>query len=153
MKEKEDFVEKMKLTNRKKKPKILKKKSSAHRPSIQSNYSVVSLSDVTEESIEVWRGLPEEIRADPALASFRKKHEKILGSKQFVDPKLRHDSSDYDPLPADDNYLSDEDSHSPGLKKINELTVIKISNSDGDDDAIEGPQEIIVKTMMTEAEA
>ncbi|KAL7044104.1 hypothetical protein ACKWTF_001784 [Chironomus riparius] len=152
MKEKDEGVEKMKLTDRKKKhPRFLKKKSSAHRPSIQSNYSVVSLSDVTEESIEVWRGLPEEIRADPALASFRKKHEKILGSKQFVDPKQRHDSSDYDPLPADDNYFSDDDSR--GLKKINELTVIKISNSDGDDDAIEGPKEIIVKTPMTEAEA
>lgn len=152
MKEKNDGVEKMKLTDRKKKPRFLKKKSSAHRPSIQSNYSVVSLSDVTEESIEVWRGLPEEIRADPALASFRKKHEKILGSKQFVDIKERHDSSDYDPLPADDNNFSDDDS--PGLKKINELTIIKISNSsDGDDDAIEGPKDTIVKNVMTEAEA
>lgn len=153
MKEKDDIAEKMKLTDRqKKKPRFLKKKSAAHRPSIQSNYSVVSLSDVTEESIEVWRGLPEEIRADPALASFRKKHEKILGTSQFADLKERHDSSDYDPLPADDNYFSDEER--PGLKKINELTIIKISNSDdGDDDAIEGPKDTNNKNAMTEEEA
>ena len=147
MKERDGGVEKMKLTDRKKKPRFLKKKNSAHRPSIQSNYSVLSLSDVTEESLEVWRGLPEEIRADPALASFRKKHEKIIGSKQFVDTKQRHDSSDYDPLPTDD--FSEEDS--PRLKKHNELTIIKISNSDGDDDAIEGPKDD--KIAMTEAEA
>lgn len=59
-----------------KKPRILqRKKKEAHRPSIASNYSVVSLSDVTEESLEVWRGLPEKIRDDPSLASFRRKHE------------------------------------------------------------------------------
>lgn len=145
MKEKDDTVEKMKLTDRKKKPRFLKKKS-PHRPSIQSNYSVISLSDVTEESLEVWRGLPEEIRADPSLASFRKKHEKILGSNsKFVEQKTRHDSSDYDPLPADDNYFSEEDS--PGLKKYNELTVIKISNED--DDAIEGPKDKENQNQMT----
>lgn len=42
-----------------------------------STVSVVSLSEVTEESLEVWRGLPEEIRHDPLMASFRKKEEKI----------------------------------------------------------------------------
>jgi hypothetical protein len=77
MREKDDNISKVKLTgqNKKKKPSMLKT-----RPSIQSNYSVVSLSDVTEESLEIWRGLPEEIKSDPSLASFRKKHEKLFGN-------------------------------------------------------------------------
>lgn len=65
-----------KITGHKKKPHYMKKKNN-QRPSIVSNYSVVSLSDVTEESLEVWRALPEKIRQDPSLASFRKKDERI----------------------------------------------------------------------------
>lgn len=61
-----DDSEKMKLSGRKKKPQFMKKKVAPHRPSIVSNYSVVSLSDVTEESLEVWRALPESIRQDPS---------------------------------------------------------------------------------------
>lgn len=71
-------MEKVNLTSRGKKPQFSKKKA-PHRPSIVSNYSVVSLSDVTEESLEVWRALPEKIREDPSLASFRRKNEKLLG--------------------------------------------------------------------------
>jgi len=56
-----------------------KKKKAPQRPSIVSNYSLVSLSDINEKSLEVWRGLPEEIRQDPSLASFKKKHERIHG--------------------------------------------------------------------------
>jgi hypothetical protein len=70
-------MEKVNLTSRGKKPQFSKK--SPQRPSIVSNYSVVSLSDVTEESLEVWRALPEKIREDPSLASFRRKNEKLLG--------------------------------------------------------------------------
>lgn len=70
-------MERMKLGH-KKKPQLMKKKA-AQRPSIVSNYSVVSLSDVTEESLEVWRALPEKIRQDPSLAPFRKKNERIHG--------------------------------------------------------------------------
>ena len=95
MKDKADALEKMKLqgssAGRKKKPIFLKKKlNSAHRPSIQSNYSVISLSDVTEESLEVWRGLPEEIRADPSLASVRKEHERLSGKKITFCDALDH---------------------------------------------------------------
>lgn len=61
-----DDMEKIKLSGRKKKPQFMKKKVAPHRPSIVSNYSVVSLSDVTEESLEVWRALPEKIRQDPS---------------------------------------------------------------------------------------
>jgi hypothetical protein len=49
----------------------------------------VSLSEVTEESLEVWRALPEKIRQDPSLASFRKKNEKLLGKHEInFDSKL-----------------------------------------------------------------
>lgn len=69
-------MEKVNLTSRGKKSHFSKNKAPP-RPSIVSNYSVVSLSDVTEESLEVWRALPEKIREDPSLASFRRKNEKL----------------------------------------------------------------------------
>lgn len=74
-----DDLEKISVNPRKKKPQFLKKKD-LQRPSIVSNYSTVSLSDVTEESLEVWRALPEKIRQDPSLDSFRKKNEKVHGN-------------------------------------------------------------------------
>lgn len=45
----------------------------------KSVYSLVSLSEVTEGALEVWRGLPEIIRQDPSLASFRQEHERLRG--------------------------------------------------------------------------
>lgn len=57
-----------------------KKKTLPKQASIRSNYSLVSLSDVTEKSLEVWQGLPDEIRKDPTLAAFKKKHEGIHGN-------------------------------------------------------------------------
>lgn len=45
----------------------------------KSVYSLVSLSEVTEGALEVWRGLPEIIRHDPSLASFRQEHERLHG--------------------------------------------------------------------------
>lgn len=75
----DDFdMKKMKLTDGKKLTKIISRKK-AHRPSVTSNYSIVSLSEVTEGSLQVWRTLPEKIRQDPSLASFRQEHERIHG--------------------------------------------------------------------------
>lgn len=71
-----DDIEKMAFGPPKKKFRV-KKKVDAKRPSMVSNYSVVSLSDVTDESLEVWRALPAKIREDPSLASFRKRNERI----------------------------------------------------------------------------
>lgn len=59
--------------------KLLKKKL-PKQASIRSNYSLVSLSDVTDKSLEVWQGLPIEIRTDPTLAPFKNKHERIHGN-------------------------------------------------------------------------
>lgn len=44
-----------------------------------STYSIVPSSEVTEGALEVWRGLPEHIRDDPSLASFREQHLKLHG--------------------------------------------------------------------------
>lgn len=57
-----------------------KKKHFPKQASLRSNYSLVSLSDVTDKSLEVWQGLPDEIRADPTLAPFKNKHETIHGN-------------------------------------------------------------------------
>lgn len=59
------------------------KKKPPQRPSIVSNYSFVSLSEVTEGSLQVWRTLPEKIRQDPSLASFRQEHERLHGKFQY----------------------------------------------------------------------
>lgn len=37
----------------------------------KSNVSLVSLSDVTEASLQVWRNLPSKIRHDPSMVSFQ----------------------------------------------------------------------------------
>lgn len=38
-------------------------------------------SEVTEGALQVWRALPERIRQDPSLASFRQEHERLHGGK------------------------------------------------------------------------
>lgn len=50
----------------------------------KSTYSIVSCSEVTEGALEVWRGLPEIIRDDPSLASFRQQHEKLHGELKTI---------------------------------------------------------------------
>uniref|UniRef100_A0A1A9WKM9 Citrate transporter-like domain-containing protein n=1 Tax=Glossina brevipalpis TaxID=37001 RepID=A0A1A9WKM9_9MUSC len=48
--------------------------------------------EVTEGALQVWRALPERIRQDPSLASFRQEHERLHG----------YEPTDVDPLPSDD---------------------------------------------------
>lgn len=43
-------------------------------------------SEVTEGALQVWRALPERIRQDPSLASFRQEHERLHG--KFADENL-----------------------------------------------------------------
>ncbi|CRL00829.1 CLUMA_CG014080, isoform A [Clunio marinus] len=74
---KDEDMKKMKFSDDNKKKSRLKK----NRPSIVSNYSFVSLSEVTQGSLEVWRQLPEKIRQDPSLASFRQEHERLHDRK------------------------------------------------------------------------
>lgn len=44
-----------------------------------STYSILPISEVTQGAVEVWATLPDEIRQDPSLASFRQEHERIHG--------------------------------------------------------------------------
>lgn len=44
-----------------------------------STYSILPISEVTQGAVEVWATLPDEIREDPSLASFRREHERIHG--------------------------------------------------------------------------
>lgn len=44
-----------------------------------STYSILPISEVTQGAVEVWANLPDEIRQDPSLASFRQEHERIHG--------------------------------------------------------------------------
>ncbi|KPU74378.1 uncharacterized protein Dana_GF21545, isoform B [Drosophila ananassae] len=53
--------------------------------------------EVTEGALQVWRTLPERIRQDPSLASFRQEHERLHG--------------DVDPLPAEDGDGRIENGH------------------------------------------
>uniref|UniRef100_A0A1A9UPJ9 Citrate transporter-like domain-containing protein n=1 Tax=Glossina austeni TaxID=7395 RepID=A0A1A9UPJ9_GLOAU len=48
--------------------------------------------ELTEGALQVWRALPERIRQDPSLASFRQEHERLHG----------YEPTDVDPLPSDD---------------------------------------------------
>lgn len=39
--------------------------------------------DVTEQSLQVWLGLPSTIRRDPSLVSFQMEHERLHGDTQY----------------------------------------------------------------------
>lgn len=44
-----------------------------------SSYSIVPATEVTQGAVEVWATLPDEIRHDPSLLSFRQQHERMHG--------------------------------------------------------------------------
>lgn len=49
-----------------------------------STYSILPISEVTQGAVEVWANLPDEIRQDPSLASFRQEHERIHGEFTYL---------------------------------------------------------------------
>lgn len=55
------------------------KKQNSGLLSNSSTYSILPISEVTQGAVEVWANLPDEIRQDPSLASFRAEHERIHG--------------------------------------------------------------------------
>uniref|UniRef100_A0A182MMN2 Citrate transporter-like domain-containing protein n=1 Tax=Anopheles culicifacies TaxID=139723 RepID=A0A182MMN2_9DIPT len=79
---------------------------------IRPNYSIISLSQVTEASLEIWRTLPAAIRQDPSLASFRQEHERLHGPED-------------DPLPNEDVSADDGDDNNS-----KEFITIKVTNPD-----------------------
>lgn len=55
-------------------------KNSKNRLPTNSSYSILPTSEVTQGAVEVWATLPDGIRHDPSLASFRREHERIHGA-------------------------------------------------------------------------
>ncbi|KAG4073033.1 hypothetical protein HA402_009452 [Bradysia odoriphaga] len=104
------------------------KKSSTDRTDAIETFSHESLlgSEVTEGALEVWRGLPEIIRQDPSLASFRQEHERLHG--------------DQDPLPsedADENFSQDEHQTTQNATNNRELISINVINDLGETKPVE----------------
>lgn len=52
-----------------------------HPPHTHTHIRTATRSEVTEGALQVWRTLPERIRQDPSLASFRQEHERLHGGK------------------------------------------------------------------------
>lgn len=50
----------------------------------RSQYSLVSCGELTAGAVQLWLGLPEEVKYDPALAPFRKFYEKEHGESLDV---------------------------------------------------------------------
>lgn len=61
------------------------KKENSGLLSNSSTYSILPISEVTSGSVEVWANLPDQIRCDPSLASFRQEHERIHGKCLFLE--------------------------------------------------------------------
>lgn len=80
MSEKESFLKKLRFKDSNNhKPPSPKPPSKPATCIPRQSYSGVSLSEVTEGALQVWRALPEKIRQDPSLASFRQEHERLHG--------------------------------------------------------------------------
>lgn len=54
------------------------KKNTDHRRN-PSNYSILPICEVTQDSVDVWASLPDQIRQDPSFKSFRLEHQRIHG--------------------------------------------------------------------------
>lgn len=84
-----------------------------------SRHLDLSANEVTEGALQIWRNLPEKIRHDPSLASFRQEHERLHGDA----------GPDEDPLPAEDISIAEENA-SNGTHQINDVA-ISITNELG----------------------
>lgn len=80
-----------------------------------------SPTEVTEGSLQVWRTLPEKIRQDPSLASFRQEHERLQGEKPSQNP-----NPDEDPLPNDEN----SENNSNDGQSHTDLVTINVNDSE-----------------------
>lgn len=85
-----------------------------------------SPTEVTEGSLQVWRTLPEKIRQDPSLASFRQEHERLHGPN---DHPSQNPNADEDPLPNEDHSQSENNSNDG--QSNNDLVTINVTNEIG----------------------
>lgn len=53
-------------------------------PSLRRRKDEITPDDVTEQSLQVWLGLPSKIRRDPSLVSFQMEHERLHGDSELI---------------------------------------------------------------------
>ncbi|XP_055916985.1 P protein isoform X2 [Eupeodes corollae] len=86
--------------------------------------------EVTEGALQIWRSLPEKIRQDPSLASFRQEHERLHAGETL------HDD---DPLPTEDiNAMDEATIHNNNSIDPNAPIRINITNELGQMHGIDG---------------
>lgn len=102
---------------------------------IKNSLQYVQKNEVTEGALQVWRTLPERIRHDPSLASFRQEHERLHGDILF----------DEDPLPTEDVVTTptSETNNGPPLPMI----TINITNELGQVKDVEKKIPMILKLI------
>ncbi|KAL5281356.1 OCA2 family protein [Megaselia abdita] len=74
-----------------------------------------TVNEVTEGALEIWRNLPERIRHDPSLATFRQEHERIHGDET---------SPDDDPLPGNDLSASPFKNNNTTNNNVSSMTTV-----------------------------
>ncbi|XP_046866843.1 P protein isoform X2 [Drosophila willistoni] len=67
-----------------------------HNQVASANQLTVSPDQVTEQSLQVWRALPAEIRHDPSMASFQMENERIHGSTSGISQDNDEEDDDKD---------------------------------------------------------
>lgn len=53
-------------------------------PSLRRKKDEITPDEVTEQSLQVWLGLPSKIRRDPSLVSFQMEHERLHGNVKSI---------------------------------------------------------------------
>lgn len=87
--------------------------------------------EVTEGALQIWRTLPEKIRQDPSLASFRQEHERLHAGEPIT--------CDEDPLPLDDMTAMNDTTiqHNNNSIDSNAAIRINITNELGQEEGID----------------
>ncbi|XP_067624338.1 P protein-like isoform X2 [Eurosta solidaginis] len=87
--------------------------------------------EVTEGALQVWRALPERIRQDPSLASFRMEHERIHGD---LDPLPSPDMPDYVKAPNAFTKVGINVTNELGQVRTLDVRDMEINNEDNHDE-------------------
>ncbi|XP_055682905.1 P protein isoform X2 [Lutzomyia longipalpis] len=106
----------------------------------RNSEEIVKPNEVTEGALQVWRALPEKIRQDPSLASFRQEHERLHGG-----------------LPCDEDPLPNEDVSANGSTNevpiSNEFVQISVTNEHGQMKNISGAKDDHEMTDVDDTDA
>ncbi|XP_048488077.1 P protein [Plutella xylostella] len=97
----------------------------------RSQYSLVSCGDLSPAALELWLGLPEEVKYDPALAPFRRFYEKEHGTVENITPssKSRSTSNKRLPLVSSAPHLNNNLTSTNQIFDINNLNSLNNNNN------------------------